>query len=62
MSWGPCMMYYHCPQCGKKFSYATDLMVQFGGDFGKCPDCHVDGVYEKDGARTLDDKDYTEVE
>ena len=18
MTWGPCMMYYHCPECGKK--------------------------------------------
>ena len=24
MSWGPCFMYYRCPQCGKKFKYAFD--------------------------------------
>ena len=55
-------MYYHCPACGKKFKYALDLMAEFGGDFGRCPACGVEGVYEKDGARTLDDLDYEEVE
>ena len=55
-------MYYHCPECGLKFKYALDLIPQFGDDFGKCPECEVQGVYEKDGARTLDDFDYIEVE
>ncbi len=62
MTWGPCMMYYHCPRCGKKFSYDTALIPEFGEEFGYCPDCQIPGVYEKDGARTLDDMDYEEVE
>ena len=52
-------MYYCCPKCGKKFKYATDLIPEFGDDFGKCPDC---GTIEKEGARTPDDLLYTEVE
>lgn len=55
-------MYYHCPKCGLKFKYALDLIPEFGEDFGKCPKCQVEGAYEKDGARTRDDFDYTEVE
>ena len=55
-------MYYHCPNCGLKFKYALDLIAQFGDAYGKCPCCGTDGVYEKDGARTLDDLEYTEVE
>ncbi len=62
MTWGPGFMYYHCPKCGLKFKYALDLMVEFGDDFGKCPECGTEGVYEKDGARTVDDLDYVEVE
>lgn len=56
------MMYYHCPGCGKKFSYALDTMVEFGDQFGHCPDCDIMGVYEKEGARSLDDREYQEVE
>ena len=55
-------MYYRCPQCGRKFKYATDLIAEFGDDFGKCPDCGTMGAFEKEGARTPDDLDYTEVE
>lgn len=62
MSWGPCFMYYICPQCGKKFKYATDLIPEFGEEFGKCPACGTMGAFEKEGARTLDDLDYEEVE
>ena len=62
MSWGPCFLYYRCPQCGKKFKYATDLIPEFGADFGKCPACGTMGILEKKGARTTDDLDYTEVE
>ena len=62
MTWGISFMYYHCPVCGMKFKYGLDLISEFGEEVGKCPKCHVDGVYEKDGARTLDDYDYTEVE
>ena len=62
MSWGPCFMYYICPQCGKKFKYATYLIPEFGEEFGKCPACGAMGAFEKEGARTLDDLDYEEVE
>ena len=62
MSWGPCFMYYHCPDCGKKFKYAVDLIPVMGNEFGCCPACGTPGVFEKDGARTTDDLDYEEVE
>ena len=62
MSWGPNFMYYHCPDCGKKFKYAQDYIPVFGDAFGRCPDCGAMGVFEKDGARTVDDLDYYEVE
>ena len=62
MSWGPSFMYYHCPDCGRKFKYALDLIPEAGEAFGLCPACGVPGVYEKDGARTPDDSDYEEVE
>ena len=55
-------LYYRCPQCSKKFKYATDLIPVFGDDFGKCPVCSAMGILEKEGARTPDDLDYTEVE
>jgi predicted RNA-binding Zn-ribbon protein involved in translation (DUF1610 family) len=62
MSWGVNIMYYHCPDCGKKFSYAEDLIPVFRDKFGCCPVCGKEGVFEKNGARTLDDADYEEVE
>ncbi len=62
MTWGPCIFYYHCSECGKKFSYAADLMAAFGDNFGKCPNCGAEGIYEKDGARILKDREYEEVE
>lgn len=34
MTWGPLMMYYHCPKCGFKYEYALDMMVEFGEKFG----------------------------
>lgn len=55
-------MYYRCPQCGKKFKYAIDLIPEFGDAFGACPDCHAGGVLEGEGARTKDDGAYEEVE
>ena len=55
-------MYYHCPECGRKFKYATDLIPVVGEKFGCCPDCGAAGVFEKDGARTPDDLDYAEVD
>ncbi|MDD4370068.1 MAG: excinuclease ATPase subunit [Anaerostipes sp.] len=62
MSWGALYFYYHCPKCGKKFKYASDLMVEFGDEFGQCPECGEMGTYEKDSARTIDDGNYFEVE
>ena len=62
MSWGPCFMYYRCPDCGKKFKYAVDMIPVFGDAFGSCPDCGAMGTFLMDGARTLDDADYFEVE
>ena len=62
MSWGPCFMSYHGQACGKKFKYAADMIPVFGEKFGACPYCGGNGVFEKDGARTLDDADYPEVE
>ena len=55
-------MYYHCPSCGKKFKYAEDLIPYFGEQFGLCPACGAAGEFEKNGARTLDDQEYEEVE
>ena len=55
-------MYYHCPACGKKFKFQQDMIPELGDDFGRCPDCGEMGVFEHDGARTLDDNDYSEVE
>ena len=62
MTWGALYMYYHCPKCGMKYEYALDVMTEFGDEFGFCPECHVMGVYEKEGARTLDDAEYFELE
>ena len=62
MSWGPCFFYYHCPSCGRRFKYSTDLIPDFGARFGLCPKCGVEGVLEKEGARTPDDLEYEEIE
>ncbi len=62
MSWGPCFMYYRCPECGKKFKYAVDMIPVFGAEFGFCPVCEVEGKLLYDGARTPDDAEYFEVE
>ena len=62
MTWGVAFMYYHCATCGKKFKYAVDLIPAFRDTFGTCPHCGTEGIFEKDGARTLDDADYEEVE
>ena len=61
MSWGPCFFYYHCPDCGRKFKYATDLIPELGDRFGLCPGCGAAGVLEKEGARTPDDMEYEEI-
>ena len=62
MSWGPCFMYYHCDECGKKFKYAVDMIPVFADEFGCCPQCGKEGVLIKEGARFTDDADYFEVE
>jgi len=62
MTWGALYFYYKCPDCGKQFKYAIDLMSEFGDDFGKCPVCETPGTYIKEGARTPDDLEYEEVE
>lgn len=62
MSWGALYFYYKCPECGKLFKYATDLIPEFGDDFGKCPACGAMGNYVKEGARTKDDLLYEEIE
>ena len=55
-------MYYCCPECGRKFKYATDLIPVVGEKFGCCPACGAAGVFEKEGARTADDLEYEEVD
>ncbi len=62
MSWGPNYMYYHCPSCGKKFKVQQDMIPELGDDFGRCPECGEMGVFEHDGAISLDDKEYFEIE
>ncbi len=62
MTWGPCFMYYHCPDCGKKFKCEVALIPELGDRFGRCPECGAEGVFEKDGARGPDDQDYFEVD
>ena len=43
MTWGALYFYYKCPECGKLFKYAIDLIPEFGDDFGKCPALPCDG-------------------
>lgn len=62
MTWGPLFMYYHCPECGKKYKYELDLLTFYGDKFGFCPDCDLMGIYEKEGPRLIDDDEYQEVE
>ena len=62
MTWGPMFMYYRCPLCGLKYKYELGRMSEFGAQFAFCPDCHVMGTFEKEGARTPDDADYHEVD
>ena len=43
---------FYCTQCGNETPKWQ----------GKCPACGAMGAFEKEGARTLDDLDYEEVE
>ena len=62
MTWGALYMYYKCPECGKQFKYATDLIPEFGDEFGCCPVCGTPGTYIKEGAVQPDDLEYEEVD
>lgn len=62
MTWGPCFMYYHCPQCGKKFKSELGLLAELGDRFGTCPACGAAGCFEKEGARIPNDLEYEEVD
>jgi len=62
MSWGPCYLYYHCPDCGTRFKYDIDMIPVFGDRFGCCPGCGRPCASEKEGAVTTDDVLYHEVE
>lgn len=61
MTWGPLMMCYICPKCGKKFKYEFGRMSEFGSQFGLCPVCNVEGTYDHDGARSKNDEEFEEV-
>lgn len=62
MSWGALYFYYECERCGKKYKYAIDMISEYKEEFGKCPECGNKGKLVKEGARTLDDLEYEEVE
>jgi DNA polymerase III, alpha subunit (gram-positive type) len=62
LTYGALYWYYECPSCKKKFKYATDLFVEFGDDFGKCPACDTPGTFLKEGAISVDDIDFEEVD
>lgn len=62
MSWGALYFYYKCPKCGKLFKYSIDLISEYGEKFGECPKCCTKGIFLKEGAITLDDLKYEEVE
>jgi rubrerythrin len=55
-------MYYHCPECGKKFKNELGLLAEMGESFGVCPVCGVTGCFERDGARIPNDMEYEEVD
>lgn len=62
MTWGAFYMYYQCPQCGKKFKYAIDLLNEMGDQFGKCPICNIEGTFIKEGPNTPDSLEYEETD
>ena len=62
MSWGPCYFYYCCPDCGKRFKYAADMIPELGERFGCCPDCGKPCSPECEGAVKPDDLLYVEID
>ncbi len=62
MTYGALFWYYECPNCKKKFKYGTDLFAQFGDEFGNCPECGTAGTFIKEGAISVDDIEYEDVD
>ena len=62
MTWGAQYMCYVCKNCGHKYRYATDLIADFGPDFGKGPKCGSDGKLTLDGPVSPEVVEYEEVE
>lgn len=62
MTWGAFYMYYQCPDCGKKFRYALDLLNEMGDRYGRCPVCGTEGTFIKEGPVSRDSTEYEEVE
>lgn len=61
MTWGTLYFYYECEECKKKFKYSFDEFSKYGEDFGKCPNCNIEGKLLKDGPIENDDLEYEEV-
>ncbi len=40
---GNLLLFYECPQCGKKYRY--ELEGSADEEFGFCPECHVMGTF-----------------
>lgn len=55
-------MYYHCPDCGKKFKSELGLLAELGERFGVCPDCGAMGCFEIESARIPNDMEYEEID
>ena len=62
MSWGPCWMYFRCPECGTLFKYETGAIAEFGDRFGCSPRCGKAGTLTGEGPASPDDGDYEEVD
>ncbi|MCF0142050.1 MAG: excinuclease ATPase subunit [Parasporobacterium sp.] len=62
MTWGSQFMYYICPDCGKKFRYAIELIPEFGDEFGCCPVCGKMGELVGEGPIMAQYQDHEEVE
>ncbi|MCR5175159.1 MAG: excinuclease ATPase subunit [Oscillospiraceae bacterium] len=62
MSWGPCWMYYRCPDCGQRFKSETGAIAALGDRFGRCPRCGQEGILIGEGPASPDDADYEEID